>query len=111
MNSIVYRTHLGRLLCPKGPLFNYFQGIYHFPGKLGNAPACSLGHCLFPLVGHCLFPLADPLTDAGTDTAADTDTDADADTTADKVTFGVIPANGKVPIGPAQGLIGSLVGE
>ena len=51
MNSIVYRTHLGRLLCPKPSLFNHFQGIYHFPGKLGNAPACSLGHCLLPLVG------------------------------------------------------------
>ena len=49
MNSIIYRTHLGRLLCPKTSLFNYFQRIYHFPGKLENAPACDPGHSLFPL--------------------------------------------------------------
>ena len=56
INSIIYRIHLGRLLCQKTYLFNYFQRIYPFPGKLGNAPACSLGHCLFPLVGHCPIP-------------------------------------------------------
>ena len=62
MNSIIYRTHLGRLLCPKPPLFKYFQGIYNFPGKLENPPACSLGHCLFPLwhPEKELFPILPP---------------------------------------------------
>ena len=49
MNSIIYRTHLGRLLCPKPWFFNYFQGISRFSGKLGDPG------CVFPI------PLRDPV--------------------------------------------------
>ena len=31
MNSMVPGTHMGRLLCPKTILFNYFPGISYFP--------------------------------------------------------------------------------
>ena len=48
MNSMVPRTHMGRLLCPKPTLFNYFERISTFPGKLHVAPA-SLAY--FPLWG------------------------------------------------------------
>ena len=48
MNSMVPGTHMGRLLCPKPSLFNYFVGISTFPGKLQVAPA-SLAY--FPLWG------------------------------------------------------------
>ena len=52
MNSMVHRTHLGRLLCQKTVfVFLYFTGIYHFPGKLENAPACYPGTLPIPLVG------------------------------------------------------------
>ena len=47
MNSIVYRTHLGRLLCPKPRFFNYFQGISRFSGKLVG-----------PWDNPCVFPTA-----------------------------------------------------
>ena len=50
MNSMVPRTHMGRLLCPKSYFFNYFQGISYFPGKLGNAPAHYPGHCHAPRI-------------------------------------------------------------
>ena len=52
MNSMVHRTHLGKLLCPKPWLFNYFQGILGFPGKLENAPQAFPVGLLFPLVGQ-----------------------------------------------------------
>ena len=55
MNSIIYRTHLGRLLCPKPSLFNYFQGISSFPGKLQVAPVASLLSLVGPLAAY--FPL------------------------------------------------------
>ena len=48
MNSMVPGTHMGRLLSPKPTLFNYFQRISSFPGKLQVAPA-SLAY--FPLWG------------------------------------------------------------
>ena len=35
-------THMGRLLCPKPSLFNYFVRIPSFPGKLQVAPVTSL---------------------------------------------------------------------
>ena len=38
MNSMVPGTHMGRLLCPKPSLFNYFVGISTFPGKSQVAP-------------------------------------------------------------------------
>ena len=57
MNSIIYRTHLGRLLCPKPSLFNYFQGISRFSGKLGGPWDLP---CVFPIplrATVALFPL------------------------------------------------------
>ena len=59
MNSIVYRTHLGRLLCPKPWFFNYFKGISIFSGKLVGpwdipcvSPIALKGPmALFPLLG------------------------------------------------------------
>ena len=42
MNSMVPRTHMGRLLCPKPSLFNHFVRISSFPGKLQVAPVTSL---------------------------------------------------------------------
>ena len=57
MNSIVYRTHLGRLLCPKPWFFNYFQGISRFSGKLGGPWDLP---CVFPIplrATVALFPL------------------------------------------------------
>ena len=57
MNSIIYRTHLGRLLCPKTSLFNYFQGISRFSGKLGRPWDLP---CVFPIplrATVALFPL------------------------------------------------------
>ena len=42
MNSMVPGTHMGRLLSPKPSLFNYFQGISSFPGKLQMSPITSL---------------------------------------------------------------------
>ena len=50
MNSMVPGTHMGRLLCPKPPLFKYFQGISRFPGKLQVAPQAIPGGSLFSLV-------------------------------------------------------------
>ena len=48
MNSMVPGTHMGRLFCPKSPLFNYFVKISSFPGKLQVAPASP---AYFPLWG------------------------------------------------------------
>ena len=56
MNSMVPGTHMGRLLCPKQPLFHYLVGIPSFPGKLQVAPA-SLAY--FPLWGPA--PVAEGL--------------------------------------------------
>ena len=42
MNSMVPRSHMGRLLCSKPPLFNYFVRGSSFPGKLQVPPATSL---------------------------------------------------------------------
>ena len=51
MNSMVPGTHMGRLLCPKPSLFNYFQRISSFPGKLQVAPGTSLYIPYSPLKG------------------------------------------------------------
>ena len=51
MNSMVPRTHMDRLLCPKPTLFNYFVGISSFPGKLQVAPGTSLYIPYSPLRG------------------------------------------------------------
>ena len=56
MNSIVHRTHLGRLLCPKGPLFHYFQGISNFQENWGTPWKRAPVYPLFPFVGS-LFPI------------------------------------------------------
>ena len=50
LNSMVPGTHMGRLLCPKPSLFNYFVGIPSFPGKLQAAPQAIPGGSLFSLV-------------------------------------------------------------
>ena len=47
MNSIVYKTHLGRLLCPKPYFFEEFCVISFFSRKLGRPPAYLLVGSLF----------------------------------------------------------------
>ena len=59
MNSMVPGTHMGRLLCPKPSLFNYFVGISSFPGKLQVAPVPSLLSLVGPLAAY--FPLVGTL--------------------------------------------------
>ena len=53
----IYRIHLGRLLCPKPSLFNSFQGISRFSGKLVGPWDLP---CVFPIALRdpvALFPL------------------------------------------------------
>ena len=60
MNSIVHRTHLGRLLCLKALLFNYFQGISNFQGNWGTPQKTAPIYLLFPFVGPLLCPVYEP---------------------------------------------------
>ena len=57
MNSMVPGSHMGRLLCPKGPLKNNFSANSPKSGKLVQA----LAHpCVFPIALRALvalFPL------------------------------------------------------
>ena len=57
MNSMVPRSHMGRLLCPKTPLKNKFFAFSPKSGKLVQA----LAHpCVFPIALRglvALFPL------------------------------------------------------
>ena len=59
MNSIVYKTHLSRLLCPKPLSINYVQGISNFPGKLERARpgilAIAYSPCGSPRRSYSLF--------------------------------------------------------
>ena len=50
MNSSMYRTHLGRLLCPKPLFFSCFQGISRFSRKLVGPwdQSCGVG-TLWPI--------------------------------------------------------------
>ena len=55
MNSMVPRTHMGRLLCPKPWFFNYFQGISDVSGKLGKAPGTLPVHLPIFLCGSAYW--------------------------------------------------------
>ena len=56
MNSIIYRTHLGRLLCPKPWFLNYFQGISNIQENWGTPRKHPPVYPLFPFVDP-LFPI------------------------------------------------------
>ena len=57
MNSMVPRSHMGRLLCPKTFLKNKIYANSSKSEKLQVAPATSPWPSLFPFKGPCLFPL------------------------------------------------------
>ena len=60
MNSMVPRTHMGKLLCPKTPLNNNFYANSTKSRKFVQAPVPSLWPSLFPLGGLLFYtkPLA-----------------------------------------------------